>query len=464
MTMEEKNQSLFDRFNNWLRESVMIKLASIALLVLLLLIPAAWVQSVMEERQTRVNEAINEVSGKWSDAQNVTGPVLVLPYKKTYNINNRQPNGDVITEIKTATEKAYFLPENLKISAELSPLILNRGIFDVVVYNSRIRMNGNFTKPNLDALDIETADVKWNEAYLMFGLSDLRGIGENPTLTFNGQDYNSEPHAEYSNTNDYFDVFNRSIASKIDMDGEADNYSFSMNYALKGSGKLYFLPMGKSTSVDLSGKWGNPSFDGFYLPETREVTEDNFSAGYNVLNFNRPFPQQWLNTPPAIHETAFGVNLIMPVDQYQKSIRTAKYGILIILLTFVSLFLIELICKIRIHPFQYVLIGAALIVYYTLLLSMSEQIGFNLSYLIATVATVALISIYSISFTGRKKTSALLSFLLVVFYAYIFIITQQQDYALLLGSIGLFIIIAVLMYVSRRINWYNEEGIRPVVG
>ncbi|MBA3285719.1 MAG: cell envelope integrity protein CreD [Nitrosopumilus sp.] len=461
--MEEKNQSLFDRFNNWLRESVMIKLVSIAILVLLLLIPAAWVQSIMEERQMRVEEAFREVSGKWSDAQSVTGPVLVLPYIKTYSINSRQPGGDVITEIKTVTERAYFLPENLKINAELDPLILNRGIFDVVVYNSRIAMNGNFSKPNLDALDIDTAQVKWNEAYLMFGLTDLRGIGETPVLKFNEKVYTSEPHTEEFRTNEYYNVFNRSIASKIDINQEADNFSFTMNYALKGSGKLYFLPMGKSTSVDLSGDWGNPSFDGFYLPETRDVTNESFAATYNVLNFNRPFPQQWINSPPAIHETAFGVNLIMPVDQYQKSIRTAKYGVLIILLTFVSLFLIELICKIRIHPFQYVLIGAALIVYYTLLLSISEQIGFNNSNLIATIDTVALISFYSISFTGKKNISALLSFLLLIFYGYIFIITQQQDYALLLGSIGLFIIIAVLMYVSRKINWYSDHEIKPAL-
>lgn len=461
--MEEKNQSLFDRFNNWLRESVMIKLVSIFILVLLLLIPAAWVQSIMEERQQRVNEAFHEVSGKWSDSQNVTGPVLVLPYRKTYTVNNRQPNGEIVTEIKTTTEKAFFLPENLKINAELDPLILNRGIFDVVVYNSKINMNGNFARPNLDALDIDSGSVKWNEAYLMFGLSDLRGIGENPELKINDKSYITEPHTEEIKTNEYKNVFSRSIASRIDINNEQENISFSMSYALKGSGKLYFLPMGKSTSVDMTGDWGNPKFDGFYLPETRNVTDENFAATYNVLNFNRPFPQQWVNSFPSMSETAFGVNLIMPVDQYQKSIRTAKYGILIILLTFVSLFLIELICKIRIHPFQYVLIGAALIVYYTLLLSMSEQIGFNLSYIIATIATVTLISVYSISFTRRKNISALLSVLLTVFYGYIFIITQQQDYALLLGSIGLFIIIAVLMYVSRKINWYSDEKIKPAV-
>lgn len=459
--MEEKNQSLFDRFNTWLRESIMIKLISIAILVILLLIPTAWVQSVMEERQMRMNDTVFEVSGKWSEAQEVTGPVLVLPYNKTFAINNRLANGDITTEIKTIVEKAYFLPDQLKINADVDPQLLNRGIFDVVVYNSKISMTGNFSDPNLDALDIDSANIKWDEAYLLFGLSDLRGIGANPELTFAGKIYSAEPNNE-EQSGERKNVFGKSIASKINLDNKNGIYNFSMNYSLKGSGKLYFLPMGKSTSVELNGDWGNPSFDGFYLPETRNVTAENFNATYNVLNFNRPFPQQWVNTPPGIHEAAFGVNLIMPVDQYQKSIRTAKYGILIILLTFISLFLIELICKIKIHPFQYVLIGAALIVYYALLLSLSEQIGFNLSYLIATLATVILISFYSISFTKRKNISALLSFLLLIFYGYIFTITQQQDYALLLGSIGLFTIIAVLMYVSRKINWYKEENMNAV--
>ncbi|MFY8021291.1 MAG: inner membrane CreD family protein, partial [Bacteroidia bacterium] len=152
-----------------------------------------------------------------------------------------------------------------------------------------------------------------------------------------------------------------------------------------------------------------------------------------------------------------GVNLLMPVDQYQKSIRTAKYGILVILLTFISLFMIELIVKTKIHPFQYILIGAALIIYYTLLLSISEHLGFNPAYIISSLLVIGMITLYSLSFLRSTKVSALLAFLLSSFYTYIFIITQQEEYALLLGSIGLFIIIGIMMYVSRKINWYGEE-------
>jgi inner membrane protein len=145
------------------------------------------------------------------------------------------------------------------------------------------------------------------------------------------------------------------------------------------------------------------------------------------------------------------------VDQYQKSIRTAKYGILIIMLTFVALFLVEITQKIRIHPFQYILIGAALIIYYTLLLSFSEQVGYNIAYWISTGATVILIAAYSTSFLKDRKLSTLFTTLLVIFYTFIFIIILQQDFSLLIGSVGLFLIVATLMYFSRKVDWYKDS-------
>ncbi len=451
--MNNSNTSLLDRMNNWLRESVMVKVVSIGILVLILLIPKTWVNSILDEREWRASEAINEVSQKWSGTQNLTGPVLVIPYKKKVVRQITTADKRIVERIDTTISEAYFLPHELNIKGELNPQNLHRGIFDVVVYHSSIMMDGYFEKPNIEALGLKNQDMLWSEAYLINGLSDLRGIGENPQIKWNNQVYHAEPVNKEGNEG----LFNKNIAVKIKINPEDSMVPFSTSLSLKGSSHLYFYPLGKTTKVSLKGTWGNPSFDGFYLPETRNVDADLFSSTWKILSFNRPFPQQWADQVSGVEGTAFGVNLLMPVDQYQKSIRTSKYGILIIVLTFVSLLLMEIIVKIRIHPFQYTLIGAALIIYYTLLLSFSEHIGFNLAYLISAVAVVVLISLYSLTFFRKIKVAGLLAFLLTLFYAYIFVITQQQDYALLLGSIGLFLIISVLMYVSRKINWYGQS-------
>jgi inner membrane protein len=193
-----------------------------------------------------------------------------------------------------------------------------------------------------------------------------------------------------------------------------------------------------------------------FLPEDRVITEKSFVANWKILHYNRPFSQQWCTSDEKLAGSEFGVRLLVPVDQYQKSMRTSKYSQLIIILTFVALFFVEITKRIRIHPFQYILIGIALIIYYTLLLSFSEQLGYNVAYWISTLATVTLISLYSVSFLKNYQLVILFTLLLVIFYSFIFVIILQQDYSLILGSIGLFLIVATLMYFSRKVQWYKE--------
>jgi len=465
--------NIFERLNRWIQESIMVKLFSIGFLVLILLIPSAWIEDLMRERQYRSEQVIDEVADKWSGSQTVTGPILVVPFTKR-EIIDRGKDGK---EIREHVEKAYFLPEVLGIDGTVQPEILHRGIFDAVVYESSLSIKSFFPKPDFKSLDIAEADVLWSGAHLIFGLTDLRGISENPSLVVGEKTYTAEPSnnigvlihpsqkavVNESETAPYYvqpspDVESGSgIIVKLGWEN-AENFSgkVAVKLNLKGSRKLDFVPVGKTTDVKLSGSWANPSFDGEFLPASREVTADGFSASWKVLHFNRPFSQQWTHDNMHLRGSDFGVRLLLPVDQYQKSIRTAKYGILVILLTFIALFLVEITQKVRIHPFQYILIGAALIIYYTLLLSFSEHLGYNLAYLISSVSTVILISLYSTSFMKSTKLVLLLTFLLLAFYTFIFVIILQQDFALLLGSIGLFIIIGFLMYFSRKVKWYQE--------
>lgn len=472
-TLNTQSQNLLERFNQWIQESIMVKLFSIGFLILILLIPTAWIEDLIYERQNRADAVIDEVADKWSGSQKISGPILVIPFIHD-EIIDRGKEGK---EIRQTIEKAFFLPENLDITGDVSPEILHRGIFDAVVYQSSLKINASFTKPDFKPLQIAEQDVQWKDAYMVFGISDLRGISDNPTFLSGGNALTAEPSNNIGVTTrkdrsetatEYtYDrplpaptLSSNGIITKLNWEG-AESFKGDLNVKLnlKGSRRLDFVPAGKTTTVNLTGKWANPSFDGEFLPANREITDSSFAATWKVLHFNRPFSQQWRESNQELSGADFGVKLLIPVDQYQKSIRTSKYGVLIILLTFMALFLVEITQKIRIHPFQYILIGAALIIYYTLLLSFSEHIGYNLAYIVASLATVLLISLYSTTFFA-KKLALLFSILLVIFYAFIYIIILQQDFSLLLGSIGLFFIIGTLMYFSRKVKWYKEESLK----
>jgi inner membrane protein len=450
--------NLLERFNRWISESITIKLGSIGFLVLILLIPASWIEQLMQERQSRAESVMEEVSDKWSGAQTLSGPILVIPYK----VQTRIDHGKEGTEIVENVAKYFFLPETLSINGEINPEVLHRGIFDAVVYTSEISVSANFGKPDFQSLGIAESNVQWKDASMIFSINDLRGISDKLVYTVGDKSKPTEPsnnlgisigcnNCEGQNPTNGI-VTRLGWRSGDDFEGKT-----SVILNLKGSQELKFIPTGKTTEVQLGGPWPDPSFDGVFLPDSRTIAEKSFTAGWKILHYNRPFSQQWTGSTN-LGGSEFGVKLLVPVDQYQKSIRTSKYGVLVILLTFVALFLVEITRKIRIHPFQYILIGVALIIYYTLLISLSEQVGYDAAYWIASTATVALISFYSRSFLQSTVLVGLFTGLLVTFYTFIYIIILQQDFSLLIGSIGLFLIVGALMYVSRKVKWYNEVG------
>lgn len=460
--METTTLSPIDRFNNWLKESVMIKLFSIGFLILILLIPASWIESLINERQYRAQDVIGEISNKWSSDQTFTGPVLVIPFTQYEKVKTWE-KGIQKEEITESVHQAYFLPEQLTIDSKISPQVLHRGIFDAVVYDSKIKLNAKFGELNFEKWNIPDQQIHWKEAKIVSGITDLRGISENPVIQSGAKVLITEPTNDVglirSNDSNVTPISSRGIASTLDWASRADiTTDLSMDLQLKGSEQLYFVPAGKTTDVKISGNWPSPSFDGQLLPSSREVNEKDFTATWKVLSFNRPFSQQWIDSEQSLNGSEFGVNLLIPADQYQKSIRTAKYGVLVIILAFTALFLVELTAKIRIHPFQYILIGAALIIYYTLLLSISEHIGYNAAYAIASISTVTLVALYSTTFLQKKSLSVLFTLLMSVFYLFIFVIIQAEDYSLLIGSVGLFFIISVIMYFSRKVKWYKDQG------
>jgi len=450
--METQTSSLFDRFNNWIQESIMIKLLSIGFLILILLIPNAWIEELIHEREGRAKEVKADISDKWSKRQTVLSPMLIVPFKQYDRIKNN--TGEI--EVIETTLRAVFLPETFDLKGDLKPEALKRGIFESVVYRSNLQIQSQFKSPDFAALNIEEKDILWNEAVIWMSLSDLRGISENPIFKVGDKEL----------TADASSVIGERIAEGQPQGifvkpGWQTREEFqglvSIQLNLKGSEYFGFIPSGKTTSIALTGSWNTPSFTGSFLPEQRDVTEKDFKARWNVLHFNRPFAAQWVEGSQHVSGSEFGVNLLIPVDHYQKSIRTSKYSVLIILLTFIALFMVEITRKVRIHPFQYILIGAALCVFYTLLLSLSEHVDYNLSYVIAALLTIVLLTLYSFSFFPVKSLSWLLSGFLTLFYTFVFVIILEQDYSLLIGSIGLFLIIAALMYFSRGVRWYGRS-------
>ena len=432
----------------WFSESVLVKLVLIGMLSLFLLIPSVAIQDLINERQERQKEVIAEVSDKWAGAQVLGGPVMVLPYKRS--ISQRDSAGR--QSFKEMVSNVYILPETLEAHAKTSPTVLKRGIFDVIVYSSKIRVNGKFSGLELKKSGINPDLILWNKARVAIGLTDLKGLKNNPVIRLGDSSYTVEP--DFTSLK----LFGNNLIISPDLSvkkNPALNFSFELD--LNGSENLSFMHMGRDTRVLVEGDWKNPSFSGRYLPETRSVTDGKFSASWTMPHFNRPLPQQWMeenNVPDTLSaDQTFGVKFLVPVDDYQKTMRSAKYAILIILLTFISLFFTELITKRKVHLLQYVLIGSAMIIYYTLLLSFTEQFGFNLAYLVASAATVVLITSFLASLLNNRKTTLIFGGILTAFYSFIFVIIQLQDLALLFGSVGLFVIIAIMMYLSSKLDW-----------
>jgi len=418
----------------WERNRMLIKGFLIGFLILIMLIPTAFLLHLVSERQSRQNEVINEVSSKWGNQQTITGPIIVVPY-----LNH--------TENKRKT--AYFLPETLNVNGDLKPEVRHRSLYDVELYRSEMTLTGKFAPITADLVQLSPDDMYWNEARLVMGLGDARGLEDEVILTLNGRKQNMSAGAGDN------DFTGESVSSLVTGDLKS-GLEYSIHIRAKGSSYLYFVPVGKTTEVALHSNWKDPAFDGQYLPsKTPVITKDGFEAYWKVLQVSRSFPQAWKDVNYELSKSSFGVKLLQPTDGYAMTERCEKYAILFIALTFVVFFFMEIMQKVQVHPLQYILVGIALCVFYTLLLSISEYAGFNPAYLIASSATVLLIGIYVWGIFRKFKVALGFTIALGSLYGYIFTLVQLQDYALIFGSIGLFVILAIIMFYSNKIDWYS---------
>jgi len=425
--------------------SASFKFIVIGILSLLLLIPVAKIRDLIEERQERSQEATVEVSQKWGLDQTLQGPFISIPLRAV-----RMNDGH---EISTR-DLLHILPEQLFLNGNVVPEEKKRGIYKMVVYQAELEIKGHFRVPEPLLVQIGEEEIENNTLFLCMGMTDLRGIKE-VSIKVNGTVVEEMPGLPSR------DVAGKGIQIPLLPDLlSKEIIPFEISLKLDGSSRLYFTPVGKDTEVEITSNWPDPSFDGSFLPipAGTETGEDGFKASWKVNYLNRSYPQYWYNTEAGLVDSSFGVSFLIPVDHYQKSMRSIKYAFMFIALSFLIFFLTELISGIRLHPIQYMLVGMALVVFYTLLLSLSEHLGFDMAYLVSSVATVLLIGLYVRSSTGRNKQGLITGALLTVLYAFLYTTLQLQDFSLLFGSVGIFAVIAVIMYVSRKVNWYRENG------
>jgi inner membrane protein len=439
-------QSPFDRSVEWIKQSITLKLFAIGFLMLLLLIPLEMVQDLIWERERLQNQVVNDISSTWAKGQLLYGPILSIPYDEIAVVENHLGENNEVKVRKTA----HFLPEYLSIDGKLDSEKRHRGIYEVTVYSSQNKISGFFNQPDLSHWPGQK-EVFWDQSTLSYGLSDLRGVQEIISIDWNSSNLSFNPGSELAP----FLGNGVSVPVPLDISDSNKKYNFDISLELNGSGYLLVVPLGKETKVNLSGNWPDPKFSGAFLTDTSQVDATSFEAEWKILNLNRSFPQQFTAIPENIDQSAFGVELLIPVDEYQKNTRSAKYAILLISLTFIAFFFIQLLNKIRVHPIQYILVGLALCLFYLLLLSLSEHIGFYKAYLIAALAVILQITFYVKALLKSWKLSAWVFGIIGSLYAFIYIIIQEDEYSLLMGSIGLFLVLGLMMYLSRKVDWYS---------
>lgn len=436
--------------SQWLSQSHAGRILLLGLLILLLQIPVSSVESLVSERQATQSQAALEVQQKWGQEQQLIGPLLVIPYQHK---RHWQDAFSGVKETKIDIKHAVFLPETFAAQSRLSTEKRYRGIFEVPLYQAAVTMSGHFAKPQFSQWDIQDEDVLWDRAKLVIMVSDARAIQKQATLNWNGTGYVFEPGTAKTTLNKagYH-------AQLKNLHSATQRFAYSIELLLNGSNSVYLAPVGKDSELTFTAPWPDPSFQGKWLPTSRQVSADGFDARWRIPYLGRNFPQQTRDYPSVHDEVSnslVGVDLITPIDNYRMAERSIKYALLFLFLTFGAIWLMEVMAGMRVHVIQYLLIGAGLCLFYLLELSLSEHLGFYWAYAIATAAIVTMISAYAYVVLHSGKHAVFIGASLSALYLYLFTLLQEQNYALLIGAVSLFALLAVVMYVTRNIDWFR---------
>lgn len=441
------------------------RFAVLITLTILMLIPLGLISLVIEDRVSYRRDAIYEVSRQWGGEINVQGPVLILPVE----IERKRTVKDALDGTRTETywdrvEPVILMPETLDMVIEADSVVRRRGIFEVPVYVADMKIGFDFDADRASTALKPRERILWDKASVVVVLPQTRSFADHALLTAGARNLALEPGTplngganlpQISGTRELALEPGTPLANLGGIQAATgdprtlDRMTLTMR--LNGARHLTLSPSGRQTDVRMTSDWPHPSFSGAFLPKEREVTEQGFSATWAVPHLARNIPQVARDYYPG--SAAFGVHFYNPVDLYQKSQRAVKYGILFVALTFLAAFLTERVSQRRVHPAQFILIGLVQCIFFLLLLSLAEQIGFTLSYLAASGATIGLLGFYGATALGLARRVWVLVGSLVTLYGTLFLILRSTDYALLAGSVLSFIAIALVMILTRGDNW-----------
>ncbi len=437
-------------------------------LVLLMSIPVFYVGSIIDKRADYNREARNSVGHEWGGRQTLGGPVMVIPVEETITVRERRKVLDASTGTQLVNEDGeglfkhvdvrktvkrdpvYLYPGQLNSEATVQTEERRRGIFTVPVYSTTMSMRFDF--PAADAKNMLRGEEKliWDQAEIRFYVSTNKALRGVTALLADGQPLSMEPLAQQSHTGG-------GVRAATGDPRKLSSYDLTLGF--NGAETLSLTPVGRESRMKMTSDWPHPEFYGAFLPDDHKIDDAGFTATWTIPHLARPLPQITREPQDAssAHVSRFGVRFYQPNDFYQKAYRAARYGILFIGLTFLTIFLIEGQTKQPTHPVQYLLVGLAQSAFFLLMLSLAEQVGFGLAYLVSAAATVALVSIYGAVAMKLGRRSLILLSLMALLYAVLYLILRSADYALLAGSVLLFGAIAGTMYATRNENWYGEE-------
>jgi inner membrane protein len=429
--------------NFFQRNRIFFKGIVMGFLILVMIIPTVFVNNLVYERKTRQKEIVREVSEKWSGAQTIAGPYLYVPYKEIIKTSDGK---DAET-----TSHFWILPELLNVNGTIDHQLRKRSIYNVLLYRANLKHTGNFIikVPK----DVDSASIIWKDVQLCYGISDFRGIEEKIVVNLNGKEYELAPGLPSAA------ISKKGLSAPVEVGAGNLNQQigFGTHTMIKGSEDITFLPLSGNSVFTMSSKWPSPSFTGTVLPDERKVSDSGFTAEWKFNKANLPFGTITKDLNSSEFDFRFGITLLQPADQYAKTERSVKYAILFIGLTFGLFFIIEITRKKSVHPLQYILIGLALVIFYTLLLSISEFIHFDIAYLVSALAVVTMITLYAKQLFNNTRSALMTGGIITLQYTFIFVLIRLEDTALLVGSIGLFIVLGLIMYASRKIDWYGKS-------
>lgn len=426
---QPENPQLEDNSQKYLTKGFILLIMGIVLFLGTLL-----VDNLATTRENVKEKSLEYFKESWGDQQKIAGPFLSIPYKY-------QGTEGVI----------YLMPKKLEINSDVESAQKGRGIYENVTFRNQIHSKGHFDINELFEY-MDRSSLHLDKASLCYGINDVASVIAIDQFKFNGKTIQTKNEWTAK------DISSNGISSKVDI-SQTLLYSFDIALSLKGTESIEMVPLGENTQFQFQSNWKNASFNGKYIPNQKPVTGDNgVNAQWNIQQFNRTFPQAWQSNGYDIWKDNIKIGLHIPINNYRKTTRAINYAVLVIGLVFITFYIIEINGKKSIHPVQYLLIGLALCLFYGLLLSFSELISFDLSYLIASFMTVILISAYIRSVLSQTRLGAITAFALGTVYTFLYILMIQESYALLLGNLGLFVILAAIMYFTRKMNKENSPA------